>query len=108
MVPVVETITQERDLAVAHVVVHGTGIAFLDGRPLDGRVERQSLEGLFDETTPEACAARRTIRLRLDFEASNNGFPSGFGLIDVGEELTGACPASAGGCSASLHLIHRE
>jgi len=108
IVPVDVTITQERDLAVAHVVVHGTGIAFLDGRPLDGRVERQSLEGLFDETTPEACAARRTIRLRLDFEASNNGFPSGFGLIDVGEELTGACPASAGGCSASLHLIHRE
>jgi hypothetical protein len=108
VVPVDVTIRQERDLAVAHLVVRGTGIGFLDGRELAGKVERQNLEGFFEETTQEPCAAHRTIRFSLDFETSNNGLPGGFGLIDVGEELTGACPAGAGKCLAYLHLVRRE
>jgi hypothetical protein len=107
IVPIEVAITQERDLAVARVVVRGSGIPYLDGREVRGKVERQRLEAFFEETTQEACAAHRSIRFSLDFEESNNGFPNGFGLVDVGEKFMGTCPASAAGCSASLHLIHR-
>jgi hypothetical protein len=108
IVPVDVVITQGPDLANAHVVVRGTGIPYLDGRELSGKVERQSLAAFLEETTTEACADHRTIQFRLDFEESNNGFPNGFGLIDVGQERSGACDAMTVGCSASLHLIHRD
>jgi hypothetical protein len=108
IVPVDVTITQERDLARARVVVRGTGLAFLDGRDLGGTVERQSLEGMVEETTAEPCAVHRTIRVRLDFEENNNGLPGGFGLIDIDEQRTGTCPAAEGACWTSLHLMHRD
>lgn len=106
ILPVELTITQGGELSKAQLIVTGTGIPFLDGVSFAGTVERQSFSAEIDEVSSAACAARRKVTIRLDFEEpSNIGLPGGFGLVDID---AAACPGDtngAGACHASLHLI---
>ena len=106
-VPVDVTITQGADRANALVTLHGTGIAFVDGRAFPGKVERQSFAARITETTTGPCPVQRELLINLDFEAPGlNGLPGGFGVVDITEAPAGPCDTGPKGCGASLHLIH--
>jgi hypothetical protein len=108
-IPVEVTIAQGMDLAKGTLLVNGTGIEFLDGKPLSGTIERKAFNGTLVENTTGACPVRRSIKFSFDFEGSNAfGLPGGFGILDVSEETTGGCTPPVDACSASLHFIKRQ
>lgn len=109
VVPVTVAITQSGDLAQATVVLQGTGIPFLDGRAVTGKVERRRFFAEIQEVSADSCPLRRSVTFNFDFEGpSINAIPGGFGLVDVQEQTVAPCDPMPALCSASLHLVRAD
>lgn len=104
VLPIHISITQGADLAQAEIILTGTGISYLDGRPFAGSVERQHFTATLDEVVTADCSPQRHISVQIDFEGI--GIPGEIGLVDSSETPIAGCMTAKSSCQgASFELL---